>query len=203
MRLMALDLEMNTDGTSRVLEDLIQIGITVFDTYGEIHFTKTWNIKIDKPLYPYIVKLTGIKQWENDAGVSLATALEELHWIREDYVITYNVVTWGGGDLSFLRDEANKQSLALNIGGNECNAKSLYQVYQMANGGKRAGGLKASIKQLGLEWQVWHEEIKAADGSVKKIQRSCHNAGADSLNTAIIFLEFMKRIKYDNRESLE
>lgn len=110
MRRIALDLEMWTDGIGPTME-IIQVGYTVFDTKDGIIATSGDYVKINKPLHPYIINLTGIKQHDIDTkGVSLAEAYSNLLDFCEKHEVKFGqLVTWGSGDLEELKTQLDSQ----------------------------------------------------------------------------------------------
>lgn len=197
MKRVALDLELNTDGLGET-EDIIQIGYTVFDTVTGIIETSGDYVKIDKPLYPFITKLTGISQQEIDnRGVSLIQAYTNLvEFCRKHDVKFWQMVTWGSGDHEELKqqvmlaDMLSEHNTDWNFGRSELNLKAVYQMYQAKTDSKRSGGLGLSMKKQGLSFQPFMDKV-AED---KFRQRGQHDARADALNTALFYLHIQGKM---------
>jgi inhibitor of KinA sporulation pathway (predicted exonuclease) len=78
------------------------VGYTAFNSItGEILETSGDYIKISKPLYPFIINLTGITQNEIDTrGISISQSYKNLINFCEKHEIKFGqMVTWGSGDL--------------------------------------------------------------------------------------------------------
>ena len=71
------------------------------------------------------------------------------------------------------------------------NLKAVYQMRQIANGLKYSGGLKTSLKKMGIEFDCYKEEL--VPGKIR--QRGEHTATADSLNTAKMYLKIHEQMK--------
>ena len=190
----ALDLELNCDGTNPT-EEIIQVGYCAFDTEtGNILEVAGDYVCISKPLHPYITTLTGITQKEiDDQGVSLEQAYKNLMSFFEKHDAGFRqIITWGGGDLSALKDELTfKGFTGWTLGRSECNAKAIYQAYRVANGAKHQSGLKNSMNKVGLKWNTF-KEIDL-NGNTK--ERTAHNAKCDALNTAIMYMFLSNKLK--------
>lgn len=181
----SLDLELNTDG-SGITEDIIQVGYTAFNALtGEIVETSGDYIKIEKPLYPYIINLTGITQKDiDDNGVSISQSYKNLlNFLNRNSVKFFQMVTWGGGDLDAYKKEVTASGEEWTLGRSECNIKSLYQAYKIANDQNYSGGLKRCMNKCGLGWSVYVENLPSGH----KKQRTAHDARCDALNTAIFY----------------
>lgn len=225
MKRIALDLELNTDGVNPT-EDIIQIGYTAFDTETGIIETSGDYIKINKPLYPYITKLTGINQHEIDTrSVSLAEAYYNLLKFCEKHEVKFGqLVTWGSGDHEELKLQLDGLRQPQYDGGEvpagyivkyftyeplgifarpylcvidwkfgraELNLKAVFQMYAVANNIQRSGGLKKSMKAVGLDFVPFMDKV--ADGKFR--QRGAHDARCDALNTARMYLKLQEKMK--------
>lgn len=195
MRRIALDLELNTDGTNPT-ESIIQVGYTVFDTKEGIIETAGDYIKIDKPLYPFIINLTSISQREIDTkGVSLEQAYLNLLEFCDKHEVKFGqLVTWGSGDLSELKGQLQQaEFFDWKFGRSELNLKAVYQMFAVANGFKRSGGLKLSMKNQGLNFVPYMDNV--ADEKFR--QRGAHDARTDALNTARFYLHLQNKMLLD------
>lgn len=199
MRRLSLDLELNVDGVNPT-EDIVQVGYSAFDTETGIIETTGDYIKIDKPLHPYIITLTGISQKDIDTkGVSLIEAYNNLLAFCDKHEIkSRQAVTWGAGDMPELK--AQLEDIAMFIlegpgwrfGRAECNVKVVYQMYMIANGKNPSGGLGKSLKKLGLAFEPFLDVVSTS-GAVR--QRGAHDARADALNTAKMYLYLQNKLK--------
>lgn len=99
----------------------------------------------------------------------------------------------------FTNDISDKKTLDIRIKNNYTwtfgrtflNLKAVYQMVRMAQNKPYRGGLKKSLQSLGLQFQPYKEKV--SDNNYK--MRGAHSAFADSLNTALIYLELQKYIK--------
>ena len=66
------------------------------------------------------------------------------------------------------------------------NSKHLYQMYKVANGKSKSGGLKSALKSLNMQF---------VPVTIDKRQYGVHNAAADSLNTCRIFNVLMNKLR--------
>lgn len=194
----AFDLELHNDGPSPEnprpeCQEIIQLGYTIFNIHTqEIVYVGGDYITTGRPLSPYIQKLTGITEDDiTNHGVSLKQAhdnmldkFKELSFGEGGDVGFRQLITWGGGDLKELTSQLGNHSFG--FGRNECNVKALYQAYMMQNKWNFSGGLKKSLSRLGMTFQPY-----VANGK----QYGAHDARADSLNTARMYLKLMEKFK--------
>lgn len=205
MMRIALDLELNIDGVNPT-ESIIQIGYTAFDTKLGIIETSGDYIIIDKPLYPFIINLTGISQQElNKRGVSLTHAYDNLiSFCKKHNVGFWQMVTWGSGDHEELKTQYEQEMQhwmsnewtpdkpqSWKFGRSECNLKAVYQMIAGANDLGRSGGLKRSMKKMGLDFVPFLDKVGA--DSVR--QRGAHDARCDALNSARFYLHLQEKMK--------
>lgn len=187
----ALDLELESDGLGET-GDIIQIGYTIFDTNTKKIIASNGDyVKVTKPLSAFITKLTKITQKDIDEkGIDIKTAYDNLLKFCDLYGVTFKqIVTWGSGDHKKLKsyiDEVNWK-----FGRTECNLKPIYQMLQISKDYPFQGGLKKSLKSLGINWDVYKEKI--SDNHYR--QRSEHNAICDSINTAKMYLKLQERLQ--------
>jgi len=231
MNRIALDLEMWADegvdekgNKISKVEDIIQIGFTIFDPQtNDILEKGGWYVKIHKPLTPYIINLTGITQEDlNTKGISFIDAYKNLCDVSNKHKCFKQLVTWGAGDLEQIRAEhdvyhsdcedytgqdfdiathhvvyykqGNKEPKPYIVpipvpwifGRAECNVKAMYQAKCMRNGKRFNGGLEKSMINEALTFIPYEDNI---DGKI--ILREAHNAIADALNTALMYLHLV------------
>lgn len=192
MKRLTIDLELNTDGTSPT-EEIIQLGYTIFDTETGEMKTGGDYVTISKPLYPFIIQLTGIKQRDIDnQGVTLQQAYTNMvQFCRDNDLTFWQIVQWGSGDDKELKEQLGTDC-EWNFGRSDCNLKAMYQAYAIANGKKRSGGLKTVLKACRLNFDPFIEVV-SVDGATR--QRGAHDARADAQNTAKLYLWLNKRFK--------
>jgi hypothetical protein len=78
------------------------------------------------------------------------------------------------------------------------NLKAVFQMQQIRDQRKHSGGLSTSLKEVGLKFEAYKEEV--APGKFR--QRGAHRAMADAMNTARMYLR-LSEIKKDNQEELK
>jgi inhibitor of KinA sporulation pathway (predicted exonuclease) len=180
-KLIFLDLELNTiQGRDRDKNPIISVGAVVGGIQSGIIYSKFHEyIKVDEQITEYITQLTGITQKDVDGGISLIEAVRRLHDLQKTYDAHPMIATWGGDDVSSLKD----QHLA--YGGQqwefrrrELDVKTIMQNYCLLKEMNPSGGLKRSLGKLGLCFR---------DGKP-------HRADADAINTFYIYLELAKRM---------
>lgn len=189
----SLDLELNTDGVNPT-EDIIQVGYTAFNSItGEILETSGDYIAISKPLYPFIINLTGIIQHEIDTrGVSISQSYKNLLKFCEKHEIKFGqMVTWGSGDLDEYKKAVLESGEEWIFGRTEFNLKTFYQAYRSINGLGHSGGLKKSMKNCSVEWQVFMDHLPSGN----KKQRTAHDARCDALNTAVFYSHLVSKLR--------
>jgi inhibitor of KinA sporulation pathway (predicted exonuclease) len=199
----AIDLEMNADGLSNVNE-IIQLGYTIFDTNGTMLYTGGDYIKTGIPLFPYITGLTGISQNEIDTrGVSLVQAINNMQFYWHGYTGDkfQQIIEWGAGDrkqidaeimaLGIFEDSTPDLSMNEVFGRGTLNLKAVYQMMAPRLGFSRKGGLKAVMQRLNVPFEPYKDQV--AVNSYR--QRGFHDARTDSLMTAKVFLALQEKIK--------
>lgn len=196
MKRIALDLELNNEERGQTTE-IIQLGYTIFDLETGEMKTSGDYVKGEEQLTNYITKLTGISQTEIDKrGVSLETAYKNLVKFCQDNLVEgdkWQLVTWGGGDLSELKkqlEESGSQE-SWKFGRSELNLKSLFQFYCIANNKKSNGGLGRSLKKEGLSFIPFLDKV--TETAVR--QRGAHDARADALNTAQMYIHLQNKMR--------
>lgn len=173
MNMMALDLEFNQPS-----ETIIQIGVAAFNLEtGAILESRRYYINPHEILNPYIINLCGISQEQVDSGMTLGEAYDDICTLYAQYNCHLNFVTWGGGDsdalkLALLGERPWKH------GRRWQDAKTLYQAYMLAIGGKPQAGLAKALTKLG-----------------KAFKGRKHDAMDDSINTAIIYTDLINLYK--------
>jgi inhibitor of KinA sporulation pathway (predicted exonuclease) len=181
---LVLDLELNQPSNK-----IIEIGIVIADIYRkEIMHKESIYVKIDEPLNPYIIDLTGItEEILESQGVDLLTAAKRIRAIQDEFKPFINPVTWGQGDKKALEEqvraqlndyEENKEfndALKIQMGRREVDVKTLYVAYRLANKQRPQGGLAKALRHM-------NQNFKG-----KK-----HSARDDAENTYYMFLEMLK-----------
>lgn len=149
MRVTSLDLELNQPS-----QKIIQIGACVGDLKtGEIFEELRLYVKIDEPLNPYIIQLTGVTE-EHLAteGLELKTAyaaMADMH-LRHDCLI--NPLTWGGGDSLELRQQLGEVEKFC-FGRRWLDIKTVFQFHQMAKDQKIQAGLAKALTRVGMAFK--------------------------------------------------
>ena len=150
----SLDLELNQPSGK-----IIQVGACVGNLKtGEVIDKLSVFVKIDEPLNPDIIKLTGITEAQMLGGVSLFEAYEMLRSLHVKYECFVNPIVWGGGDTS----EIKKELKAINPEWDETNwcfgrrwidVKTVLQVYCFSRNIKLQSGLAKSLIKVGLTFE--------------------------------------------------
>lgn len=180
MNYLALDLEMNQPS-----KRIIQVGICVGDIQTqEIHFAAQRCVFTNEPITERITKLTGLTDADVALGLPLVDVYRFVSRIHKMYECAMNPLTWGGGDSL----ELYTQLLADPFGGftpdDWCfgrrwvDVKTIYGARQLAMGKKPWGGLKKSMKQVGL-----------------KFEGEAHRADVDAINTFRMFCRLLEYLK--------
>ena len=177
--MVSLDLEMNQPSRK-----IIEIGYTIGDTQtGEIFLKKGLIVNPKEQLAEFIVKLTHITQEMVDSGASLIDAYLELVKDCEKYGVSRQAVVWGGGDIRTLKDQvyhADHELMPLHwqFGYTEMNIKDVVQAILKAHQAKTQGGLAKALGKFGMSFK-----------GVK------HRAIDDSVNTFLLYVELLNRLK--------
>lgn len=174
--LVALDLEMNQPSGA-----IIQVGLAVGDLQtGACLGMLDVLVRPNEPLAPYIVELCGITDAMLDAdGVSLAQAHARMLQFLAPFAATrqLNPLTWGGGDSDTLRRQLGEDGETWTFGRRWIDTKTVYMAWQHAHGRDAKGGLRSSMKQMGL-----------------KFEGRAHTAAADAWNTFRMYRTLTQRM---------
>ena len=184
--IVSLDLEMNQPSGR-----IIQIGAVLGNVRtGEIVSRLSVFVNPGEQLAPRIIELTGIQP----ADVEGAPGIADGYRVVERWLAPYgeqrwlNPVTWGGGDSQTLREQvevalgtlreptppqhdeaADTRERGL-FGRRWIDAKTLFVAWNMAHGREARGGLRKSLKSLGM-----------------RFEGRPHNALDDAFNTFLIY----------------
>lgn len=187
MNRIAIDLELHSDG--KTTGKIIQLGYSIFNTEtSEVLYTGGDFIQTGEPLSDYIISLTGIQErYIQEQGVTLQQAYENMYTKCEEFNVRFaQIIEWGSGDVSQLKEELGN-SVSWKFGRASLNLKAVYQMFRIANRENYSGGLKRSIKNLGKEFQSFKDPVTGR-------MRGNHDARADALNTALMYLYLQKEI---------
>lgn len=176
MNYLSLDLELNQPSNK-----IIQVGYVVGNILsGEVLYRQTLMVDPQEELNPYITVLTSITP-ENLVGAgTVLNAYEAILPVADLYEVSTNMITWGGGDHEQFRSQAGLTDTRWRFGRRYTDVKTVMAAYCMANNKKIAGGLSKSMGKLGLGFKG------------KK-----HWAEDDAYNTWRIYMELLKRMKYE------
>lgn len=144
----SIDLEMDQPGN-----EIIEVGACVGNLRtGEILEEGRWYVKLDHPLNPMIVQLTGITdQLLAEKGVTLQEAYAGLTELHKKHGSHRNPLVWGQGDSPLLRKQLGISDLeAYLFGRREFDVKTLFQFWRFSQGEKLQSGLAKSLTKLGL-----------------------------------------------------
>jgi DNA polymerase III epsilon subunit-like protein len=197
----SLDLELNQPSNK-----IIQIGAAKFNLLtGEIYKKFKVYVKIDELLCVdesicHIPKLTGITdEILAEKGVDLITAYKSLRDFHaepvtingEEQYAMLNPVVWGGDDSRCVREQVESAGYEFSSKNYYCfghrffDAKTIFQLLQIANHESIKGGLKTACKK----WDV-------------KFEGRAHDATVDAYNTAKLMHKLFMEIRGDWDESL-
>ena len=175
MILTAIDLEM-----AQPSGKIISLGYCIGDTNtGDILASNDVFVKIDEPLTPFIIELTGIT--EETLATKGGTLLEAYETIKRDHILHksfVNTLTWGGGDTEALRTQLNKDREKWLFGRRWIDVKTLYISRCIAKSKPFKGGLVKSMRSMGLEFE----------GKV-------HSSMSDAINTFKFYCHLLKEFK--------
>ena len=110
---LALDLELNnsSDG-STPNPPIIQVGVAYgnYNDYLDNTIkTRKWYIDPKEPIFPFITSLTGITDDDiKNFAISHDEIAQELSFLVSCFKIG-NPITWGGGDITELKNEFNSR----------------------------------------------------------------------------------------------
>ena len=175
---LSLDLEMEQPS-----QEIIQIGACIGNiSTGEVLEKFCAYVKIDMPLSPFIIGLTGITQETLDTqGTDLITAWKAFLAFRDKYPeVNCNAITWGGGDTAELKKQVFRayeglwgvlpgSTFAWPLGRRWIDVKTIFQFRQLAHGEKLQAGLAKAMVKCGMAFKG------------KK-----HNATDDAVNTFLL-----------------
>jgi inhibitor of KinA sporulation pathway (predicted exonuclease) len=179
MNILSLDLEM-----AQPSGKIIQIGAVAGNTKsGEIIETFSRMVKIDEPLSPFIIELTGITQEINDSGISLLEAYEDLKTFRRKHRCHKQTVAWGAGDTRVLKEQVKAlmppgDDSWWDFGMRFFDTKTIFQTMMMMNERSMKAGLAKALETFKMIF----------------IGRP-HDAKDDALNTFLVFFRMAKMTK--------
>jgi inhibitor of KinA sporulation pathway (predicted exonuclease) len=174
MIVMSLDLEMSQPDNI-----IIQVGAAVGNTdTGSILWSGRYNIKSDTQVSPFITGLTGITQTDVDLGIPLQEAYDDLALMHKVNSCVMNPLVWGGGDMELLRSQLGMDREKWIFGRRFIDVKTVYTARQMARGMTGYGGLKNSMKKMGL-----------------KFEGDAHRAEIDAINTFKMYHKLLGEFK--------
>jgi inhibitor of KinA sporulation pathway (predicted exonuclease) len=148
---MVLDAEYNQPS-----HKCIQIGAAVFDVRSA-DLIDRFEIYVnpEEPINPFITELTGVTDKNVENAVSIRDAYRSLESFHKKHKCFRNPLVWGSG----VRNDslAIWQETGLTednfMGFRVIDAKTLYQSVALFENKQYAGGLKESMRKLGLEFE--------------------------------------------------
>jgi inhibitor of KinA sporulation pathway (predicted exonuclease) len=184
---MVLDCEFNQPSRKT-----IQIGAAIYDVRsGACHDHLDLYVNPYEPITPEITHLTGITDKHVEKAPDIIEAWQILKEFHKKHKCFRNPLVWGSGvrnDSSALHEEynafqhlqdANWRTEENFMGFRVVDAKTLYQSLMLFENRGYAGGLKESMKKLGLEFEG-----------------TAHNALTDARNTWKIWY-YLTRLAHD------
>jgi hypothetical protein len=208
MRFIAIDLELEqpftnlqTPDSKTEKEAIIQVGIIVFELTANdepnILHSETIFVHYPHPLSNFIKTLTSIKDNEvNSSTHPPYYALLRLGSLRNLYDTSRQIVEWGSGDVTALREQSgvsldnfvNRMGFARST----VNVKTLFQAYALANKLKTRSGLSKSMSKLGLGFK---------NTTYEGVNKGAHWAETDALNTARIYNKLINLMRKNAKET--
>lgn len=179
MNMLSLDLEM-----AQPSGKIIQIGAVAGKIKnGEVIETFSRMVKIDEPISPFIIELTGITQEMNDNGVSLLEAYNDLKAFRRKHKCHKQTIAWGQGDTRVLKEQVREKMPTgpddwWDFGIRFFDTKTLFQAYMLINEKSMKAGLSKALETFGMEFQG-----------------RAHDACADAHNTFLVFIKLCEMLK--------
>jgi inhibitor of KinA sporulation pathway (predicted exonuclease) len=179
---LALDLELNNapDGSTPTPK-IIQVGIAIgsWDHFqGNQIITRKWYFDPQEPIYPFITELTGITDDDiKQNAVTHEVFAEEFAEFIKPYKPYVNFITWGGGDVTELKDELTVHGVHFPFGGRRwIDVKTWYTLHMLAKSKRPTGGLKSAMAEYKLQFQG-----------------TPHRADDDALNTLRLFFTILDK----------
>lgn len=139
-------------------------------------------VKIDEPLTPFIIKLTGITdELLAEQGTDLITAYNKLIAVHNKYKSFVNPITWGGGDTTAIFDQVRllygSDVFEWPFGRRWIDVKTVFIAHQMAHSKSFKGGLSTSMRKLNL-----------------KFKGTTHRSVDDAINTFMVYCNLLDKI---------
>ena len=178
---LALDLELNnsSDG-STPNPPIIQVGVAYgnyYDYLANTIKTRKWYIDPKEPIFPFITSLTGITDDDiKNFAISHDEIAQELSFLVSCCKIG-NPITWGGGDITELKNEFNARDVHFpHFGRRWIDVKTYYTFDMIADGKNPAGSLRSAFARYKM-----------------KFIGEPHRADNDALNTLRLFFNLIER----------
>jgi len=181
---MVLDCEFNQPSRKT-----IQIGAAVYDVRsGACYGSLDLYVNPGEPITPEITQLTGIRDQDVESAPNIIDAWNQLKDFHTQHKVFRNPLVWGSGvrnDSSALYEEYVRACNDTDhdsenfMGFRVLDAKTLFQSLMLFENRGYAGGLKESMKKLGL-----------------KFEGTAHNALTDARNTFQIWY-YLTRLAHD------
>jgi inhibitor of KinA sporulation pathway (predicted exonuclease) len=169
-----LDLEFNQPSGN-----IVQIGAVVGDlATGQVLSRFSHFVNPNEPLSPYIQELCGITPAVLSLSEPLDTTYQELlAWLAPFKAERQlNPLTWGGGDSDALVRAVGERAQNP-FGRRWLDVKTVYIALQTAKGVETSGGLKSSMRKVGLRF----------------IGRP-HDAADDAHNTFLMYCQLLRML---------
>ena len=141
---------------------------------------RKWDVRIDEPINPEIVDLTGISTEDNEQGTTLAVVAAELGSLLTETKAFVNPVTWGGGDSTALLEAFASEGL------------------DFAHFGRRWIDVKTMTGFLALSHHTGPRSMSGGLSSIMgryklSFKGKAHRADVDAFNTLRLFFAVVKR----------
>lgn len=177
MNRLALDLELNKEDGQ--ITDIIQVGAVIGNIFtGEIRERLSYFIKIEKPLDPFIIQLTGITDNDIQMGTDIVEVYNDIERYMKQHECSRSILTWGKGDQEAFKKQAGKEYWKGKIGHRYTDVKTLFCEYALANNIPMKAGLAKACSIMKHEF----------------IGRQ-HNAMWDAYNTFEIYRKLLNVMK--------
>lgn len=175
-------------------DEITRRGVSIHKAYHNM--LNTWNRWVEDGKLINEPAFAQICEWGSGDVSTLRNELSSKAW--EDMIESYHldshqeVIAVKDAEVLDIPKHYIRNNYEWMFGEATLNLKAVYQMYRISRGQNRSGGLSKALKNLGLNFLVFRDEV--APGSFR--QRGKHDARADALSTASLYLELDKRTKH-------
>lgn len=172
---LALDLELNQPSGR-----IIQVGVALAHEGMDFsdYITRAWYIDPGEPISEFITTLTGISdEIIRGNAVNWHQVTRELGELCDQYQPFVNPVTWGGGDMRLMLEEAKAAGIEFTrFGRRYIDVKTWHVLIALGQDKSASGGLRSLMSRYGLTFRG-----------------EAHRADVDAANTLALFFKLLQR----------